>query len=128
MKNRRIGFLSIITFSFLAMSAVSSVAGDIRPGETWYDTSGNAINAHGGCVVYHEGVYYWFGEQRSGNKSDGISCYSSTDFYSWKRVGRAMTPTGTMTDDCVDIAPGRTLERRQAARLWWRCALTSGTR
>lgn len=111
MKNRRIGFLSIITFSFLAMSAVSSVAGDIRPGETWYDTSGNAINAHGGCVVYHEGVYYWFGEQRSGNKSDGISCYSSTDFYSWKRVGRAVTPTGTMTDDCVDIAPGRTLER-----------------
>lgn len=111
MKNRRIGFLSIITFSFLAMSAVSSVAGDIRPGETWYDTSGNAINAHGGCVVYHEGVYYWFGEQRSGNKSDGISCYSSTDFYSWKRVGRAVTPTGTMTDACVDIAPGRTLER-----------------
>lgn len=93
------------------MSAVSSVAGDIRPGETWYDTSGNAINAHGGCVVYHEGVYYWFGEQRSGNKSDGISCYSSTDFYSWKRVGRAVTPTGTMTDACVDIAPGRTLER-----------------
>lgn len=93
------------------VSAVSSVAGDIRPGETWYDTSGSAINAHGGCVVYHEGVYYWFGEQRSGNKSDGISCYSSTDFYTWKRVGRAVTPTGSMTDECVDIAPGRTLER-----------------
>lgn len=111
MTNSRIGLSAIMALSMLFASAVSSVAGDIRPGETWYDTSGNAINAHGGCVVYHEGVYYWFGEQRSGNKSDGISCYSSTDFYSWKRMGRAVTPTGTMTDACEDIAQGRTLER-----------------
>lgn len=111
MRSKRICLLAIIGLSLFTMDAISSESGDIRPGETWYDTSGSAINAHGGCVVYHEGVYYWFGEQRSGNKSDGISCYSSTDFYSWKRVGRAVTPTGTKTDACEDIAQGRTLER-----------------
>ena len=104
-------YIRLIILILLVMGQMPSVADGIRPGETWYDTSGKALNAHGGCVVYYEGVYYWFGEQRSGNKSDGISCYSSTDFYSWKRVGRAVNPTGSMTDACIDIAQGRTLER-----------------
>ena len=73
--------------------------------------NGSAINAHGGCVVYHDGNYYWFGEQRNGNKSEGISCYRSKDLYSWTRLSRAVTPTGTMTDENRDIASGRTLER-----------------
>ena len=91
---------------------VSTMAGQsIKPGSTWNDTSGSAINAHGGCVVYHDGYYYWFGEQRSTNKSDGISCYRSKDFYSWTKLSRAVTPTGTKTDENCDIASGRTLER-----------------
>lgn len=91
---------------------VSTMAGQsIKPGSTWNDTSGSAINAHGGCVVYHDGYYYWFGEQRSTNKSDGISCYRSKDFYSWTKLSRAVTPTGTKTDENRDIASGRTLER-----------------
>lgn len=86
-------------------------ATNIKPGQTWNDTSGNAINAHGGCVVYSEGYYYWFGENRSSSKSNGISCYKSSDLYNWTRVGLAVTPTGTMTDAGKDIASGRTLER-----------------
>ena len=86
-------------------------AQSIKPGQTWNDTNGSAINAHGGCVVYHDGFYYWFGEQRNGNKSDGISCYRSKDMYSWTRLSRAVSPTGTMTDENRDIASGRTLER-----------------
>ena len=91
---------------------VSTMAGQsIKPGSTWNDTSGSSINAHGGCVVYHNGYYYWFGEQRSTNKSDGISCYRSKDFYSWTKLSRAVSPTGTKTDENRDIASGRTLER-----------------
>ncbi len=33
------------------------------PGQVWNDTSGRHINAHGGCVQYLDGTYYWFGEK-----------------------------------------------------------------
>ena len=85
--------------------------GLIKPGQTWNDTGGSAINAHGGCVVFTNDYYYWFGEQRNGNKSDGISCYRSKDLYSWTKLSRAVSPTGSQTDENRDIASGRTLER-----------------
>ena len=34
----------------------------IRPGQVWLDTAGKRIPAHGGSVMYHEGAYYWYGE------------------------------------------------------------------
>lgn len=95
----------------LLCSLTLHAQGTFRPGETWNDTNGSAINAHGGCVQYADGTYYWFGENRSGSKCNGISCYSSTDLYNWKKLSNAMTPTGTMTDECVDVAQGRTFER-----------------
>ena len=90
----------------LLMSVATTMAAGISPGSSW-----TSVNAHGGCVVYHDGYYYWFGECRQTNKSNGISCYRSKDLYSWTEQGKAVTPTGTMTDDNVDIASGRTLER-----------------
>ena len=87
------------------------MAQSFKPGETWNDTNGSAINAHGGCVQYVDGTYYWFGETRSGSTSNGVSCYSSTDLYKWKKLSNALTPTGTMTDACTDIAQGRLFER-----------------
>lgn len=99
-------------FALVLGLATTTVAGQsIKPGSTWNDTNGSSINAHGGCVVYHDGYYYWFGEQRSTNKSDGISCYRSSDFYSWTKMSRAVSPTGSKTDENCDIASGRTLER-----------------
>ena len=59
----------------------------INPGKAWNDTSGKHINAHGGCVVHHDGEYYWFGEDRTGFTSNGVSCYKSSDLYNWQRVG-----------------------------------------
>lgn len=103
-----------VTFLFSVFAvACLYAATNFTPGKSWNDTGGSHINAHGGCVVYHEGVYYWFGEDRTGSKCNGISCYSSTDLYNWKRVGLALKPTGTMIDKEAgnDIASGRTLER-----------------
>ena len=37
-----------------------------RPGEVWLDTANQPINAHGGGVVHHDGVYYWFGVHKIG--------------------------------------------------------------
>ena len=48
-------------------------------GTNWPDTDGTHINCHGGCVVPHNGAFYWFGESRTGGHSDGISVYRSSD-------------------------------------------------
>ena len=103
-------FIQVVTLG-LTVSLGAHCQSSFKPGETWNDTNGSAINAHGGCVQYLDGTYYWFGETRDGSKCNGVSCYSSTDLYKWKKLTNAMTPTGTMTDACVDVAKGRTFER-----------------
>lgn len=82
-----------------------------RTGEQWNDKDGNQINAHGGCVVFSDGLYYWFGEDRTGMVSNGVSCYKSGDLYNWERMGLAMATTGIARDDMNDIAQGRLFER-----------------
>ena len=34
------------------------------PGQVWLDTNGKRIQAHGGSVMYWEGYYYWYGENK----------------------------------------------------------------
>lgn len=36
----------------------------IRPGQVWLDTNGNRIQAHGGSIMYLDGTYYWYGENK----------------------------------------------------------------
>ena len=36
----------------------------IYPGRPWLDTKGERIQAHGGAVIYEDGVYYWYGENK----------------------------------------------------------------
>ena len=40
-----------------------------RPGQPWKDTEGKLIQTHGGSVLYHEGTYYWYGENKNGATS-----------------------------------------------------------
>ncbi len=94
------------------------------PGETWNDTAGKPINAHGGGVLFHDGVYYWYGEFKAGktylpdcNKSwggtrvdvTGVSCYSSTNLYDWKNEGLALSAVTDNTNS--DLHPSKALER-----------------
>ena len=61
-----------------------------RPGTLWFDTEGRVINAHGGCVLFHRGRYYWFGEHREEFTTEtlvGVSCYSSVDLLNWENEG-----------------------------------------
>jgi beta-xylosidase len=80
---------------------------NFNPGETWNDTSGTKINCHGGQVVYYNGSYYWFGE----NRASGVSLYKSSDLYNWQKLTDAYTPSGSQDPNGNDGAKGRNLER-----------------
>ena len=36
----------------------------IKPGQPWLDTNGKRIQAHGGSVIYADGKFYWYGENK----------------------------------------------------------------
>ena len=36
----------------------------IRPGKEWLDTDGKRIQAHAGCMLYENGTFYWYGENK----------------------------------------------------------------
>ena len=84
-----------------------------RPGEIWPDDHGVHINAHGGGVLFHEGVYYWFGEHKIGGTAGnaahvGVHVYSSRDLYAWKDEGIALKVS---EDPASEIVKGCVLER-----------------
>ena len=75
-----------------------------RPGKFWYDTEGKLIQAHGGAIIYAEGKYWWYGENKEGvtGKATGVNCgirqhgwklYSSDDLYNWTDEGFLMAET-----------------------------------
>ena len=81
-----------------------------EPGKIWPDDKGVHINAHGGGILYHQGVYYWFGEHKiggaAGNKAHvGVSVYASRDLYNWKDEGIALKvsddPKNDIVKECV---------------------------
>jgi beta-xylosidase len=83
------------------------------PGEVWLDDQGLAINAHGGGFLFHEGIYYWFGEHKiegtAGNRAQvGVHAYSSRDLYHWHDQGIALAVS---KDPASEIAAGCILER-----------------
>ena len=85
------------------LSLAAQSGGTIRPGDVWVDTDGKPIQAHGGGILVHDGVYYWYGENKSlgnGNKM-GVSCYSSKDLYTWKHEGTAL-PKDAMPEEFRD--------------------------
>ena len=45
----------------------------IRPGQVWLDTNGNRIQAHGGSIIYVDGVYYWYGPPAKTRSGTGAS-------------------------------------------------------
>lgn len=85
-------------------------------GMQWADTEGNHINAHGGGVLFREGVCYWYGENRASRLADntwvdspGVSCYSSKDLYNWKNEGVVFR---TVEEDAGSpVAKGCNIER-----------------
>lgn len=79
-----------------------------RPGKVWYDTAGKRIQAHGGSVMYADGIFYWYGENKEGITGTatgeqctywhhGVRLYSSADLYNWTDEGIIMLETQDKT-------------------------------
>lgn len=92
----------------------------IKPGKVWLDTKGERIQAHGACVYYEDGVYYWIGEDKSHTSKKGkiwtwgIHCYSSTDLCNWTDEGLIVPPN---TEDKHSVLhPYRKLDRPHLMR------------
>jgi len=69
-----------------------------RPGQVWLDTEGKRIHAHGGSIMYIDGTYYWYGENKEKTLPGtniwhwGVRCYTSTDLYNWEDKGLIIPP------------------------------------
>lgn len=94
-----------------------------HPSEIWLDTDSNAINAHGGGILYYEDTYYWYGEYKQGEttlpewadwecyRTDvaGVSCYSSKDLSHWRFEGLVLE--AEPIDSLHDLHTSKVLER-----------------
>ncbi len=93
------------------------------PKQVWYDTDGNAINAHGGGIMKYGRRYYWYGEYKVGEtvlpswatwecyrtEAGGVSCYSSRDLLNWRFEGVVLKPEPY--DKESDLHPSKVIER-----------------
>ena len=65
----------------------------IFPAQIWKDNRNLPINAHGGGVMYYNGIYFWYGTHKIEGLSEktfadgGIHCYASTDLVAWSDMG-----------------------------------------
>jgi beta-galactosidase len=121
---------SILKCFILLLISLSSVLTDMfsqnkyfSPGKIWKDIDGNAINAHGGGILFHNNKYYWYGEMKTGETRlvpdqnwecyrvdvTGISCYSSTDLYNWEFENIVLKPN--FDNPQHDLHTSKVLER-----------------
>jgi len=105
------------------MTNISLKNKTIEPGAIWLDTDGVPIQAHSGCIIYHNGLYYWYGEDKDGDTLapdfvnydfhrvdiKGIRCYASKDLVSWENQGLVLPPVLNNPDH--DLHPSKIAER-----------------
>lgn len=86
----------------------------IRPGKVWLDTDGKRIQAHGGSMMYVDGKFYWYGENKEKTVPGtnvwhyGVRLYSSDDLYNWKDEGLIVKP---VEDRVSPLNPSRIMDR-----------------
>ena len=87
----------------------------IYPGQVWLDTEGKRIQAHGGSILYVDGTYYWYGENkdhtngRDGVWHWGVRCYASKDLYNWEDKGLIIPPDPL--DESSQLHPKSQMDR-----------------
>jgi beta-xylosidase len=123
--NKRL--IMLISFGIFVISVVD--AKNIKTDnpsvfKPWKDTSGNTINAHGAGILFHNNMYYWYGELKGDStyrydkistwecyrtEAGGVSCYSSKDLTHWQYKGIALQ---TVTADSSHVLhPSQVVER-----------------
>lgn len=86
----------------------------MKNGTLWHDTDGCGLQAHGGCILYHKGMYYWYGENKDTQTYNrrvdfiGFSCYKSADLVHWENCGLVLT---AVDESGHDLSPSGVCER-----------------
>ncbi len=118
----------IIFFFSLTTATVFSQNKAFIPGKEWKDTNGIPINAHGGGVVFIDGIYYWYGEhktagQKGNTAQEGVRCYSSKDLYNWNDEGIALKVENNLdseiTKGCVIERPKVVFNKKTRQYVMW---------
>ena len=100
---------SILTCSWLglptwAVEGTPTISADAP----WLDTTGNEIEAQGGCVLRHGERFFWYGVAFSTGQPREVRCYASTDLATWTRERTALpTAAGRRVKGLID-RDGRT--------------------
>lgn len=108
--------IAVMTFGTLSATDHGSA---FRPGAEWLDSGGSPIQAHGGGVLYHEGYYYWYGEDKDGPtradgacgarvEAKGVAAYKSKDLLRWEPLGLVLS---AISDEGHDLHPKGIIER-----------------
>jgi len=109
-----IRFFPVILLILVSCSYKKPLMDSFHPGKMWTDKRGVHINAHGGGILFHDDIYYWYGEHKvegdAGNSAQvGVHLYTSSDLLNWEDQGIALK---VITDDPdSEIARGCILER-----------------
>jgi hypothetical protein len=89
-----------------ADNIVNYSAAGVPVGETWFDTEGNPIQAHGGGFLQQTAadgkpIYYWVGENKIHSRAvlHAVALYSSRDLVNW-------TYEGDIVDKFTDTVAG----------------------
>lgn len=61
----------------------------LKNGVLWSDKDGNPIHAHGGYIIFYDGYYYWYGEDR--REDFYVSCYRSENLTDWEFRNHVLT-------------------------------------
>ncbi|MCU0791628.1 MAG: family 43 glycosylhydrolase [Opitutaceae bacterium] len=76
-----------------------------QPGVVWRDSAGQPINAHGGGVLFHHGIYFWYGCHKIEGLSEaadadgGVRAYASRDLVNWHDFGMVLPLDGRGDED-----------------------------
>ena len=82
--------LLAITFSLVTNLSLAKDVSNLTNSLT--TVSPSKVNAHAGSINKFGECYFWYGEYRSGNNSDGVSVYRNCNFKGWSFLGLALQP------------------------------------
>ena len=89
----------------------------MKNGQQWKDIHGNYIQAHGGCILKYNGIYYWYGEHKGADNCPnsrrvdviGVSCYISKNLVDWEYKGLVLEAVKDNPESYLH--PSKVLER-----------------
>ncbi len=119
---------SILLLNAVFLFAQDKNTNQFTPGKIWLDNKGVHINAHGGGILFHNKMYYWFGEHKvagdAGNKAMvGVHVYSSKNLTQWKDEGIALSvvedTTSLLVKGCIIERPKVIYNKKTKTFVMW---------